>query len=223
MSFKNKNATISDLKEANKVVGRIKNYPNEVEYKRVGDFADIKILSVSDASYKCPKSVAGRLILLSNKDETKVAPLLWKGKSIPTTCKSAKCAETRSLDKTIDDSIYSARTVHELYMGKGDPENQIPVSVYCDNKGLIDSVNSTHQVEEKLLRPIIQYIKDTRAYMWVNELSWVDTQHCLADVLTKMNSDVRDKLMNVIKTGNMINLRKDLHPSKKAPGMTDSL
>ena len=211
LAFKNKEATVDDLKEANKAVERIKNYPSEVEYKRVGAYSDLKILAISDASFKKVgsgnKSVAGRLVFLSNKEETHVSPLLWKGKSIPTTCKSAKCAETRALDKTIDDAIYCARIIAELYEGKKGPENQIPVAIYCDNMGLLDSVNSTQQIEEKLLRPTIQYIKDTIMYMWVNDLSWVETSNCLADVLTKTNSNVRDKLMNIMKTGNMINLK----------------
>lgn len=213
LAFKNKDAKISDLKEANKAVERIKNYTNVVEYKKVGSYGDLKIVAISDASFKKidsgAKSVAGRIVFLSNKDETRVSPLMWKGKTIATTCKSAKCAETRALDKLIDDAIYCARMIAELYEGKTDPENQIPVTIYCDNQGLLDSVNSTQQIEEKLLRPTIQYIKDTILYMWVSELKWVDTANCLADALTKINSNVREKLMSILRTGNMINLKRN--------------
>ena len=184
-----------------------------MEYKKVGSYGDLKIVAISDASFKKidsgAKSVAGRIVFLSNKDETRVSPLMWKGKTIATTCKSAKCAETRALDKLIDDAIYCARMIAELYEGKTDPENQIPVTIYCDNQGLLDSVNSTQQIEEKLLRPTIQYIKDTILYMWVSELKWVDTANCLADALTKINSNVREKLMSILRTGNMINLKRN--------------
>ena len=128
LAFKNKDTTIDDMKEANKAVERIKNYPSEVEYKKVGPFSELKILAVSDASFKTidskNKSVGGRLVFLSNKEETCVSPLLWKGKSIPSTCKSAKSSETRALDKTIDDAIYCAQIVAELYEGKKDPETR---------------------------------------------------------------------------------------------------
>ena len=73
----------------------------------------MKILAISDGGLNRredrTKSVMGKMIFLSNKEETKVAPLLWKSKTIKTVCNSAKTAETRACDTTIEDAIYLAR------------------------------------------------------------------------------------------------------------------
>ena len=90
---------------------------------------------------------------------------MWKAKTIPTVCKSAKAAETRTADKAIDDGVYCARTIYEVYTGlRG--ENQIPVTVLTDSKSLLDSVESTKQVDEKLIRPLVQFMKDAKSCNW---------------------------------------------------------
>ena len=63
-------------------------------------------------------------------------PLMWKSKKIPTVWKSAKDAETRAADKTMEDSIYLARCVSEIYTGKRG-ESQIPVDQVTDRKSFV--------------------------------------------------------------------------------------
>ena len=146
MSYKNKNAVVEDIKAMNKLIKKAKAETSEVFFPKIGDYKDLKILGITDGSYlrveDKMKSVAGRFIFLSNKEETKVCPLLWKSKTIPTVCKSAKAAETRAADKALDDSIFCARTICEIYTGcRG--KNQIPVTILTDSKSLLDSVDST--------------------------------------------------------------------------------
>ena len=60
---------------------------------------------------------------------------------------------------------------------------------------LVDSVNSSRQVENKLLRPIISL-----------SLRWCDTKVCVADMLTKKGSSLTGTAMKILQTGNMIDL-----------------
>jgi hypothetical protein len=113
----------------------------------------------------------GRFLFLSNKEETKVVPLMWKSKSIPTVCKSAKDAETRACDKTIEDAIYVARCIHEIYTGERG-----------EAQPLIDSVNSSKQVENKLLRPVIKFMKQMLDAKMINSMRWCDTVVCCGHV-----------------------------------------
>ena len=57
--------------------------------------------------------------------------------TIPTVCKTVKDAETRAADKCVEDSIYIARCVKELYTGlRGDA--QLKVDICTDSQSLVD-------------------------------------------------------------------------------------
>ena len=105
-------------------------------------------MAYTDSSYRNSenkeKSVGGRLICLTNQ-EGRCSPLIWKSKTIQQVCKSVKTAETRSLERGMEDSIYIARMIKEIYTGKVS-SNQIPVEVKIDSKTLLDSLNSTKQL-----------------------------------------------------------------------------
>ena len=91
--------------------------------------------------------------------------------------------------------------------GAGRGENQIPVTILTDSQSLLDSVNSTKQVEEKLIRPLVQFMKDAKNCKWVDEFRWVDTNQCVADMLTKPGSKLVDTVRQVMKTGQMFKLK----------------
>ena len=158
--------------------------------------------------------MAGRIILLSNLDETRVTPILWKAKTIPTVCKSAKDSETRACDKTIEDSIYVARCIREIYTGdRGDA--QLKVDIVTDSQPLVDSINSSRQVENKLLRPLIKFMKQTLDSNMVSTIRWCDTKVCLADALTKTGSPLTPAMMDVVKTNKMLDLSWSDKKSRK--------
>ena len=81
----------------------------------------MKIFGISDASYlkqeEQTKSVVGRMIFISSHEEEKVSPILWITKTIPTVCKTVKDAKTGAADKCVEDYIYIARSIQELYTG----------------------------------------------------------------------------------------------------------
>ena len=147
----------------------------------------------------------GEIIFLSSKDEKKVAPLLWKSKSIRQVCKSAKTAETRSFEKTLEDAIYFARSLREIYTGERSI-SQLPVQMLTDSKSLIESLNSTRQVEEKLMRPIVKWLKQCLDGNMMEEVRWCDTKVCLSDVFTKPGARLTQDLLDIIRTGTMIDL-----------------
>ena len=129
LSCHTKSATIGDIKEANKAIRKAKSYPGEIHYGRIGDLNNLKVLGISDASYlkqeERTKSLMGRMIFLSTQLEENVAPIVWKAKTIPTVCKTVKDAETRAPDKCVEDSIYIARFIKEIYSGeRGDSQIQ---------------------------------------------------------------------------------------------------
>ena len=76
----------------------------------------MKVIAYTDSSYRNAenkeKSVGGRFIGLVN-EKGACAPLLWKSKTIQQVCKSVKTAETRSLERGVEDGIYLARIIKE--------------------------------------------------------------------------------------------------------------
>ena len=104
------------------------------------------------------KSVSGKIIFLTNKEETLVSPLHWKSRTIAQACTSSKAAETRAAYMACDDTIGLARAIMELYTGKR-AERQIETTMKCDSKSLNDTLLSTNQIEEKMLRPTVLAMK----------------------------------------------------------------
>ena len=77
------------------------------------------------------------------------------------------------------------------------------VTIKCDSKGLKDTLNSTHQIEEKMLRPVVQNIKDLLTREFIESVDWVPTEECQADLLTKKGSKCKEEVIETMKTGNM--------------------
>ena len=150
--------------------------------------------------------VYSSILFLSNKDG-KCCPLGWKSKTIQQVFKSVKCAETRSLDLGMEDSIYLASMFTELYTGKSKSDKNIHVDMNIDSKTLHDSLFSTKQVEAKTIRHLIAWMKQQMEEGNVSNIDWICSQEMLADVFTKKNVNTHDIIETVTK-GHMKIFRK---------------
>ena len=122
-------------------------------------------------------SVGGEMIFLSNS-QGNVSPIFWKSKTIRKVCKSTKSVETRAAEKAV------AKMIHEIYTGS--PNNgQIPVEINLDAQSLLDSIESTKQLEEKTLSHIIAAFKQNLEDGEVRSFNKVGTEKMYADILTK--------------------------------------
>ena len=170
-----------------------------MKFNQVGQKESLVIHAVGDASYKCDGlSIGGRFIMLGNKDTNKVSPLFWKCKQIQHVCHSAKEAETRNVMKLVDTSVYLGQQLAVLLFG--DVDRKIPIYVYTDSKPLLDSIASTKQVEQRLLRNTMTDLKKKLEDREVDRYSWIDTKSMTADVLTKEGSDI-ENILEVIRGG----------------------
>ena len=205
LSTRNKEATYKDLHEANKVLKKAQIEKNvTLKFPKLGKLEDLKIVTFTDSSYRNSenkeKSVGGRFIGLANKDGN-CAPLAWKSKTLQQVCKSVKTAETRSLERGLEDSIYMARIIQEVYSYN----QQIPVEVNIDSKTLFDSLNSTKQVDEKTCRHLIAWIKQQKdEEKTIQSINWVSAENQLADVFTKKNVKT-DAILKVVTQGTLMN------------------
>lgn len=155
-------------------------------------------MAYTDSSYRNAenkeKSVGGRFIGLVNANGV-CAPLAWKSKTIQQVCKSVKTAETRSLERGMEDSIYLARIIKEIYSGKVS-KAQLPVIINIDSKTLLDSLNSS--------KHLIAWIKQQRdEERTIQSINWVKSAEQVADVFTKKNVKT-DIILTVVTEGNLM-------------------
>ena len=107
-----------------------------------------------------------------------------KSKTIRKICKSTKAAGTRAAEKAVDESVYIAKMIHEIYSGSPN-KGQVPVEVNLDAQSLLDSIESTKQLEEKTLSHIIAAFKQNIEDGEVKSFNKVNTKEMYADILTK--------------------------------------
>ena len=177
----------------------------KLKYKPLGPWINLEIVtSTAYRNYEDSTNTVGGRITFLMAGKRRCVPLAWKSKTIQQVCKSVKTAETRSLDFGIEDSLYLAKTVNEIYTGKREKQSgQIPVSMKIDSRTLLDSIKSTKQVEEKTMRHIVAWIKQQIAEERVRSVDWVCSEEQLADVLTK--SGVKTgPILKVVKNGRLL-------------------
>ena len=76
---------------------------------------------------------------------------------------------------------------------------------FVPTQSLVDSMESSKQIDSKLLRPIIKFMKQMLDSKMINIVRWIDTEVCMADILTKPSRcALTAKVMDVLRTGNMM-------------------
>ena len=75
---------------------------------------------------------------------------------------------------------------------------QLPIQIKIDSKTLMDSINSTKQVDEKSIRHIVAWIKQQCEQKLVKSIEWISTEEMIADVFTKRNVKTDDIIRVVV-------------------------
>jgi len=121
--------------------------------------------------------------LIGNRKTKDVSPIYWKSGVIRKVCLSPKAAETRSMVKIVDDSICLARQISSLL------NINLKVKEFTDSRPLLESLGSSGQIEEKLLRQSIASLKQNLEEGEIEQYSWISGNEIVADVFTKQGSE----------------------------------
>ena len=92
----------------------------------------------------------------------------------------------------VDTSVYLSIQLSVLLFGCS--EKKIPVKIYTDSLPLLESIASTRQVEQKLLRNTMTDLKQKLEDGDVTAYSWIETKSMTADILTKEGGEVENIL-----------------------------
>ena len=79
LAKKQKQATLKDLRDVNRILMKVREKESKVVFRKMGEKEDLNLLSVTDASYYITENaVAGEMIMLGNKKTKAVSPIYWK-------------------------------------------------------------------------------------------------------------------------------------------------
>ena len=119
MSKNSKEATISDLRDVNQILAKVRECESKVKYEHVGEKDDLMVVGIGDASLKSgDKAVGGVMLFLTNSAMTRASPIYWKKKQIDRVCHSSMDAETLNLLLLVEDPVHAANQLEQLIYGE---------------------------------------------------------------------------------------------------------
>ena len=79
MSKKNNTATISDLRDFNGILKKVRERDSKLKFERFGEREDVIIVGIADTSFKTEdKAMGGVFLFIANTNMTRAAPIYWK-------------------------------------------------------------------------------------------------------------------------------------------------
>ena len=199
-----KSPKVENILQANKMIRKLKCDSCKVQFPKLGNVSNLRIVLFSDASYANlydeVSSAEGFLVLLIGENGD-CCPLGWCARKIRRVVKSTIAAETLALVDGLYMAYYIGSIISELLFRKVRC-NVIPIDCYIDNKSLYDNIHSTKLVHEKRLRIDIASIKEMVQEGVIKKLEWVPNHWQLADSLTKRGASTRH-LLDLFNTGHL--------------------
>lgn len=192
-----KNATVSDMIYANKVIKRAQTEPLSLLVPSL-DLSQSKIVTFADASYNnLPEggSQGGNVIFLS--DGKRSTPLQWSSARIKRVVRSTLAAESLSASSACDSSLYLANLVKVVLNNTEDTQ----VICITDNKSMFDSISTSKPTTEQRLRLDISALREMNEKKEVT-FHWVKGQYQLSDCLTKKGASSKS-LRDVLSLGTL--------------------
>jgi len=177
-----KEAEVADLLRLNKVIARLKSdqfklfYPKleGLEQCRLDCYADASFANLSDCGSQ------GGFVIFLRDSAGKSSPIFWQSKKIRRVVKSTLAAETLALVDCACTAVYIRQVLAEFTRC-----SELAINCFTDNKSLLDTLNSSKNVDDRRLRIELAVLQDMLHKGEINKVSWVDSSHQLANCLTK--------------------------------------
>ena len=197
LSTKFQNAHVAHLTESIKVMKRLKSDKCVLKFPKLNTLADCEIVVFTDASLANLNGVdsCGGHIMFLVDSKKNCCPLAWHSGKLKRVARSTLAAEAMALLNGIEEAIY-LREIIKFCTG-----DYIMIRAVVDNRSLLQSVHSTHLVEEKRLRVDISAVKE----MMDNDnvtIVWVPGKEQLANCLTK-NGAASAAMLTVLQHGSL--------------------
>ena len=190
-----KNAKVSDLQKAVKVVRKAKSSRGSIKFPSL-DLSTIRVVTYSDASYgNLPdgSSQGGHIVFLSDSSG-KCVPITWSSVKIRRIARSTLASECMALQDATDAAILISSLLSEMLY-----EGQKPIKIIAktDSRGLHTALYSTKAVQDKRLRVDIASLREMLERQELDQVCWIQSSDQLADCLTKKTAS-SESLLNVL-------------------------
>ena len=113
---------------------------------------------------------------------------------------SSKDAETLILKKMVEDVVFAAWQIEILLYESY--EKRLPIHLYTDSAGTLESIASTSQVDKKSLRMVIHNLKKRLLDGEVGSYQWIPTGSMWAGTLIK-EKEMHDKMQEILAQGSL--------------------
>ena len=189
-------ATVSDIKEVNKIVKNVKGNKHCITFPSL-DLSSTHVVMFSDASFNNHpngSSQGGYIVMIVDK-HNQSCPISWKSNKVRRIARSTLAAETLVFTDGCDAAYFINQLAQEAQIVSSDSQ----ILTYTDNKSLHDSVNTIAQVTDRRLRVEISAIREMQEKEEIT-IKWISKEKQLADCLTKRGAPC-SSLVSVLQTG----------------------
>ena len=189
-------STVAEVYEANKIVRKLKGQTLNLFFSSMFDLKSVRIVAFGDSSFANLHdygSQGGLLIFVVDKNGL-YNLIAWQSKRIKRVVNASLSAECLEAVEAAETAILIRNKLEDMLSMEHD---SIPISVLCDNKGLVDAVHKTTSIQNKALQIDINMLREMVERNVICEFRWIDAKHQLADTLTKRGAST-DKLKWVL-------------------------
>ncbi|XP_057305251.1 uncharacterized protein LOC130642182 [Hydractinia symbiolongicarpus] len=190
-----KEPTVQNLKDANKIIRKIKSKHVAITIAKIANMKNCEIICYTDATHaslKCGSSQGAFIIFVKHLSE--VIPICWQSKKLQRVTKSPIASETLALSEGADASFYLAKVIQQICKLTKVPK----ITCIIDNKSLFETLKTTNVTKDLRLRVDIARLRQMVEQDEIT-VKWVEGKHQLADCLTKHGASP-NKLLEVLET-----------------------
>ena len=176
-------ATVREIFTANRVLRRLRENEISLFFTRL-DTQSCYFVGFCDASFaNLPDNGSQGAYIIFLIDKTgSYSVIAWQSRRIRRVVHSTIAAECLAAVEVAETCVYLNKTL-QLMLGKNNKE--IPITILCDNKSLVDQLHTTTAIENKRLRIDISVLKDMLQEGDISQFKWVPTELQIANALTK--------------------------------------
>ena len=138
---------VADFKKFKKTIQDLQTQKSKLTIKKI-DLANVRISIFTDASFANLIGGASQLgfIIFINDDSGNSAPIAWSSKKARRVARSTLTAETLAAVEGVDSAVMYKKLLQTLLNIE-----DIPVTLFSDNKSLCDAIKTTNVTAEKRL------------------------------------------------------------------------
>ena len=196
-------ATVADVKQAIKVIKKLKVEQVQMMFPDLGNIKEWTISGYGDAGFRSlpdkTSSCGGQVVVIKNRETGAACVVSWRSRKLKRIVNSSTGAEALAFNDTVSELVYIKAVLKEML---GDEMIAVPLEVYTDSKNLLQASKTTSLVEDHRLRIEVAVLKESLEEGELEKIEAVSGKQMIADCLTKRGASAK-LLLDIVKKGKM--------------------